>query len=89
MYAMRAPHLPCVALALALCPVVVWGCGSDGPVLPPLDAGRPRNETCLALPPPPDAGRVVGKIRMWGAAGSSKTRRVPITRVSSRVSRGA
>jgi hypothetical protein len=55
---MRAPHLPCVALALALCPVVVWGCGSDGPVLPPPDAGRPRNETCLALPPPPDAGRV-------------------------------
>ena len=55
---MRAPHLPCVALALALCPVVVWGCGSDGPVLPPPDAGRPRTETCLALPPPPDAGRV-------------------------------
>lgn len=55
-------------LALALAVLSAVGCSEGAPVTPPgdagrppVDAGRPRrpsNATCLALSPPPDAGRV-------------------------------
>lgn len=41
--------------------LALWLVACDGPrspVLPPPDAGRPPNPSCVALPPPPGSGRV-------------------------------
>lgn len=58
---MASPHwassrqVPSLAVVLAL---AACSGPAPGPVLPPDDAGRPPNPSCLALPPPPSSGRI-------------------------------